>query len=71
MDPIDIGCDTNPLPTQGYTPTLCKQFGLQSASVRTIRRLAIRAASFMSYLPTLLALIAAFCCLAEVASPVG
>jgi len=34
-----------------------------------IRRLAIRTASFMCYWPTLFALIAAFCCLADLASP--
>jgi hypothetical protein len=34
------------------------------------RRLAIRAARFNYYLPTRFALIAAFCCLAEVTSPV-
>ena len=55
-----------------FLPGSMREFislGIRSSSARATRRLAIRVATFIFFLPTIHPLIAAFCCLAKVASP--
>jgi hypothetical protein len=69
MDPIDIVCGIERVRDPKFIPTSGEQLGIYGASARIIRRHVIRAASLICYRPTLFALIAAFCYLAEFASP--